>query len=67
VSDAAIRVESLSGVGHDLRSIAIAEYPAKRMGREPLKPGDRIDLDASYVTHGRAHRIEWQGSFRLSE
>ena len=67
VGDPTIRVESLSGVDHDLRSVAVLEFPAQRLAAERLNPGDRIDLDAGYVTHGRAHRIEWKSGFTLSE
>ena len=67
VSDTSLRFKSLSGVNHRLRSIAAVEIPAERLGTKRLKPGDRVELEASYVTHGSAHKIEWRGSFTLSE
>jgi hypothetical protein len=67
VSDRLLRVESLGGTSHDVRGITAIELPAKNLGREKLQPGDKITLDTSYTTHGRAYRMEWKGEFALSE
>ena len=67
VSEPSLRVESLGGTYHDVRGITAIELPTKNLGLEKLKPGDKITLDASYTTHGRAYRIEWKGEFVLSE
>jgi len=31
-------------------------------GQHAFKPGDTIDLAATFLTHGRADRVEWKGS-----
>jgi hypothetical protein len=67
VTDETLRVKSISGMDHNMRSIIVLEYPAGRLGREQFKPGDSIELDASYTTHGRMHKIEWKGNFPLIE
>ncbi len=65
VSDPAVRVENLSGVNLNVRNIAILEIPARKVGRSRLYPGDTIQLKSSLQTHGKAYRVEWEGSFRL--
>lgn len=65
VSGPAVRLEGLSGLGLDVRTIAILEIPARLLDRPRLREGDRIDLHSTLVTHGRAYRVEWQGSFTL--
>lgn len=62
-----VRIKSLSGTYHDVRCITVVELPAKHFGKATFKPGDTITLDSSYTTHARAHRIDWKGSFVLSE
>jgi len=64
-SDPGVRLENLSGLGLDVRTIAIIEIPVRLLGRQRLREGDRIDLHATLVTHGRAYRVEWQGGFTL--
>jgi hypothetical protein len=61
------KITSLSGTYHDVRSITVVELPAALLGKQALKPGDQIALDSSYSTHARANRIEWKGTFVLSE
>ncbi len=65
VSDPAVRLEGLSGLGLDVRTIAILEIPARLLGRPRLRDGDRIDLHSTLLTHGRAYRVEWKGTFTL--
>jgi hypothetical protein len=67
VTDDDLRVKSISGLDHNMRSIIVLEYPAGRLGRKQFKPGDSVELDASYTTHGRMHKIEWKGNFPLIE
>jgi hypothetical protein len=67
VSEPSLRVQSLGGTYHDLRGITAIELPAKTLGLQKLKPGDKIVLDSTYLTHARAYRIEWKGEFVLSE
>jgi hypothetical protein len=67
VGDAAIRVESASGVYHDVRCINVMEVPAARLGKARFQAGDRIQLDSSFKTHARAHHIEWNGTLTLVE
>ena len=65
VSDPAIRLKNLSGVNLNVRNIAILELPASKMGRSRLRRGDTIALKSVLETHGKAYRVEWEGSFRL--
>jgi hypothetical protein len=62
-----LRVQSLSGIYHNVRSITAIELPARHIGKQALKPGDEIALDCTYVTHGRADQINWKGTFVLTE
>jgi hypothetical protein len=67
VHDPTLQVQSLTGVDHNVRCIAIMEVPAERLGKEHFEPGDEIALDVSFVTHGHTDRMEWQGTFSLSD
>ena len=67
VSNPDVRIENLSGVNLSVRNIAILEMPVSLLNRTELKPGDTIDLDVSLVSHARALRVEWRGSFRLRD
>jgi hypothetical protein len=60
-----VRIESLSGTYHDVRCITAIELPANLVGKERFAVGDRITLDSTFVTLGRAERIEWKGEFLL--
>ena len=65
VSDPAVRVENLSGVNLNIRNIAILELPARQLAQPRLQRGDTIQLKSSLQTHGKAYRVEWEGSFTL--
>jgi hypothetical protein len=65
VSDADVRVESLSGLGLDTRTLAILEIPSHRLGTRSLADGDRIELHSVLTTHGRAYSVGWKGTFML--
>jgi hypothetical protein len=67
LSEPGLRVQTLGGTHHDVRGITAIELPAKKLGVEKLKPGDKIVLDSTYTTHGRAYTIEWKGEFVLGE
>jgi hypothetical protein len=67
ISDPALRVKSLSGLYHNVRCVTAIELPAGRFGKAALKPGDQIELESTFTTHGRADRIKWKGVFVLSE
>jgi hypothetical protein len=67
VSDKAVRIKSLSGTYHDVRCITAIELPASFFGKKVLKAGDKLALDSSFTTHGRARRIEWRGDFVLRQ
>jgi hypothetical protein len=60
-----LRLASLSGVYHDVRSVTVVELPAKRCGRDRFQTGDRISLDSEYTTHGRAYRMKWKSTLTL--
>jgi hypothetical protein len=62
-----VRIESRSGVYHDVRCITAIEIPAAHLGRDRLEPGERFELTSSYSTHGRAYHMEWKGEYTLSE
>jgi hypothetical protein len=66
-SDPALAVKSISGVYHDVRCITAIELKPQYLGKEEFRPGDEFELDASFVSHGRAYRARWSGAFRLSE
>jgi hypothetical protein len=66
-SEPTLRMRSLGGTYHDIRCITVIELPAERIGQESLQPGDKVSLDATFTTHGRAYRIDWKGEFVLSE
>ena len=63
----AIRIETLSGVNHNNRLIAIIELPAAKLGKSALEPGDTIQLKSSLLTDGRNPRVEWQGTYTLAK
>ncbi|HJQ79546.1 MAG TPA: hypothetical protein VJ828_06305 [Lacipirellulaceae bacterium] len=67
ISDSSARVKSISGLYHDVRCITVIQLPASYFDKESLRPGDEFRLDTSFVSHGRAYRIEWKGRFKLSE
>jgi hypothetical protein len=67
VSDPSIRVKSLSGIYHDVRCITAIELPAGLCEKRTFAPGDEISIESSYTTHGRADRIDWQGTFVLQK
>jgi hypothetical protein len=65
VSDPAVRVENLSGVDLNVRNIAILELPTRKLGQPRLRRGDTIQLKSFLQTHGKAYKVEWEGSFTL--
>jgi hypothetical protein len=65
-SEPGLRVKALGGTYHDVRGITAIELPATKLGVEKLKPGDKIMLDSTYTTHGRAYSFEWKGELVLS-
>lgn len=62
-----VRLESISGLNLNVRTVAALEVPAEFVGRTALKPGDEIELAVSLLTHGRAYTNEWRGRFPLRE
>lgn len=67
VSHPDIRVEGISGVNLNVRSVALMELPAAHFGRDSFKSGDTIELDSTLLSHSQAYRTEWKGTFRLIE
>jgi hypothetical protein len=65
VNDPDVRVESLSSPVQDVRTIAILEIPARRLGRSHLAEGDSLSLQSTLVSHARAYRTDWKGAFTL--
>ena len=66
-SDPEVRLENVSGVNLNVRNIAILELPARKFGRQRLRAGDTLDLSSTFLSHGEAYRVEWQGTFRLRD
>jgi hypothetical protein len=66
-SNAAVAIKSISGVYHDVRCITVIELKSQFLGKEKLRPGDEIELNSSFVSHGRAYRVDWSGKFTLAE
>jgi hypothetical protein len=67
VNETSLRMKSLGGTYQDTRCVTVIELPADRIGRESLQPGEKISLDTTFTTHGRAYRMDWKGEFILSE
>jgi len=65
VTERGLRIVSVSGAYLNTRTIAALEIPAKRFGREGFKTGDAIALAVTFITHGRADRVDWKGKFTL--
>jgi len=65
-SDATVRVENLSGVNLTVRSITALALTAKQLGRKSFKPGDKIQLNSSFWTHGQCYRMDWKGTYVLT-
>jgi hypothetical protein len=61
------RIASLSGTYHDVRCITAIEIPAKHLGKERSAAGDRVSLESTFDTLGRAQRMEWRGDFELAQ
>jgi hypothetical protein len=60
-----LRVMNISGLNGNIRNIAAVELPAKLLGKDRLRVGDRINLSSTFTTHCRAYRVEWKGTPRL--
>ena len=67
INDADLRIENLSGINLMVRNITILEVPAGKLNRAELKAGDTIELSSTLLTHARAYRMEWKGTFTLRE
>ena len=67
VNDPEIPVHNYSGTDGFVRNIAVMELAAARFGKTAFTVGDSIQFSATLLTHGRAYRMDWQGTFRLSE
>jgi hypothetical protein len=65
LNGASAEVKSLSGTYHDVRCITAIKIAAEYFGKSKLEPGDEIKIDSNFITHGRAGRIEWKGTFVL--
>jgi hypothetical protein len=64
---AGVEATAISGTYHDVRCINVLKLPAEFFGKKRLHAGDKIMLDSSFTTHGRAHRIAWDGEYVLIE
>jgi len=62
-----VRVVNLSGINGNMRNVAGMELPATLFGRRRFKPGEAIDFASTFLTHGRAYRVEWKGRFLLNK
>jgi hypothetical protein len=66
-SESGIGIKSISGIYHDVRCITVIELKSQHLGKEKLRPGDEVELDTSFESHGRAYRAHWKRKFKLSE
>jgi hypothetical protein len=66
-SDHSVRVQSLSGTNHTVNCLAIMQLPAEQLGKPCLETGQQVKYESTFVSHGGAYRIEWQGEFTLRE
>jgi hypothetical protein len=66
-SDSSLRIATLGGTYHDVRSITAIELPVARLRKKMLQPGDRITIDTTYTTHGRAYQMHWRADVTLAE
>jgi hypothetical protein len=62
-----VRIEHLPALNLRVRNVAAMEIPAEELGRRQFKAGDAIELDSTLRTHAQAYRMEWKGTFRLSD
>jgi hypothetical protein len=62
-----VEATAISGTYHDVRCINVLKLPAALLGKKRLQAGDRIVLDSTFTTHGRANQIGWEGEYFLSE
>ena len=60
-----VRIVNLSGVYMNTRNIAAMKLPAKLFGKTAFKAGDTIEFGSTFLTQGRADRVEWKGKFTL--
>lgn len=67
INNEVIRTMSLSGVYHDVRCITAIEIPVTLLGKDRFAVGDRVSLESTFDTFGRADHIEWKGDFVLSK
>ena len=67
ISDPTLGIKSISGLYHDVRCITVIELNSQYLGKKNLQPGDQIELNTSFVSHGRAYRVDWRGALTLSE
>jgi hypothetical protein len=65
INDESIRIENQSGLNLNVHNIAIIEIPAAHFAKQKFSRGDKIDLNTTLVTHARAYRYEWRGTFTL--
>ncbi len=65
VDRAEVQIVNLSGVNLNVRNVVGMELPAAIFGKERLRSGDKIDFVSTLLTHCRAYRVEWRGSFTL--
>lgn len=65
VNNDRVRVENLSGLKLNARSVAIMELPARLLGQERFAAGETIELFSTWLAHCQAYRMEWKGRFTL--
>jgi hypothetical protein len=66
-SMADLRVEHLPALNHNVYNIAAVELPASKLGREQFQAGQTLVLTSSFLTHGQAYQVQWNGTFQLRE
>jgi hypothetical protein len=67
INPAELKIQTLSGTYHDVRCITAIVIPASHLGIARFTPGDRISLDSTFDSHGKAYQTKWNGTFVLGE
>jgi hypothetical protein len=60
-----IQAVNISGINGNVRNIAGVRLPAKLFGKKRFKAGDGIEFSSTFLTHGRAYRVDWKARLFL--
>jgi hypothetical protein len=66
LSESTAQLASLSSFDIKVHTTAALGLPARLFGRKEFRTGDRVEFSSAFVTHSKAHRTSWSGSFILA-